>query len=129
MSTQAKATGIAGFVIDGAVRDTDVLASGDFPIFAAGRNPCGPRKSVSGRVNSQISAGGASVNPGDLVLGDADGVVVIPREQVSSLLEAAQRKVDGETRRIAAIRAGDTRAPWLEKELRAVGMLAEGETL
>ncbi|WP_321969009.1 RraA family protein [Paraburkholderia tropica] len=129
MSTQAKATGIAGFVIDGAVRDTDELASGDFPIFAGGRNPCGPTKSVAGRVNCQISAAGASVNPGDLIVGDADGVVVVPRESVAAILLDAQKKVDAESRRIAAIRAGDTRAPWLEKELRAVGMLAEGEAL
>ncbi|CAG9202494.1 Diguanylate cyclase [Paraburkholderia tropica] len=129
MSTQAKATDIAGFVIDGAVRDTDELASGDFPIFSAGRNPCGPTKSVAGRVNGQISAAGASVNPGDLIVGDADGVVVVPRESVAALLDAAQNKVNAEAKRIAAIRAGDTRAPWLERELRAVGMLAEGETL
>ncbi|CAE6850922.1 4-hydroxy-4-methyl-2-oxoglutarate aldolase/4-carboxy-4-hydroxy-2-oxoadipate aldolase [Paraburkholderia aspalathi] len=129
MSTQASATGIAGFVIDGAVRDSHELAAGDFPIFAAGRNPAGPTKSVAGRVNVQIAAAGATVSPGDLVVGDADGVVVIPRAEVPAILEAAQKKLEAETRRIAAIRQGDTRAPWLEKELRAVGMLAEGESL
>jgi RraA family protein len=129
MSTQAKATGIAGLVIDGAVRDSHELATGDFPVFAAGLNPCGPTKSIAGRVNSPISAGGVTVNPGDLVVGDSDGVVVIPRADVSRLLELAQKKVDAESRRVAAIRSGDVRAPWLEKELRAVGMLTEEETL
>ena len=129
MATQAHATGIAGFVIDAAVRDSHELAQGEFPVFSAGLNPCGPTKSVAGRVNSPVSVAGASVNPGDLIVGDADGVVVIPKNDVARIVELAQKKLDAETARIAAIRKGDTRAGWLEKELRAAGMLAEGEVL
>lgn len=129
MATQAHATGLAGLVLDAAVRDSHELANGEFPVFSAGLNPCGPTKSVAGRVNVQISAGGTTINPGDLIVGDADGVVVIPRDDVPMILELAQKKVDAETRRIAAIKNGDTRASWLEKELRAAGMLAEGEAL
>lgn len=129
MSTQAAASGIAGIIIDGAVRDADALTAGNFPVFAAGLNPCGPTKSIAGRVNAPISVAGAAVSPGDLIVGDADGVVVLPRDEVVQLLELAARKLDTETRRIAAIRAGDIRAPWLEGALRAAGMLAEGETL
>ncbi|SAK84876.1 diguanylate cyclase [Caballeronia glebae] len=129
MATQAHATGIAGFVIDAAVRDSHELAQGDFPVFSAGLNPCGPTKSVAGRVNFPISVAGASVNPGDLIVGDADGVVVIPKNDVARIVELAQKKLDAETARIAAIRKGDTRAGWLEKELRAAGMLVEGEVL
>jgi RraA family protein len=129
MATQAHATGIAGFVIDAAVRDSHELAQGEFPVFSAGLNPCGPTKSVAGRVNAPISVAGASVNPGDLIVGDADGVVVIPKDDVARIIELAQKKLDAETARLAAIRKGDTRAGWLEKELRAAGMLAEGEVL
>ncbi|WP_027803233.1 RraA family protein [Paraburkholderia dilworthii] len=129
MATQAHATGIAGFVIDAAVRDSHELTHGDFPVFSAGLNPCGPTKGVAGRVNFPISAAGANVNPGDLIVGDADGVVVIPKDDVARIVELAQKKLDAETARIAAIRNGDTRAGWLEKELRAAGMLAEGEVL
>jgi regulator of RNase E activity RraA len=129
MATQAKISGIAGIVIDAAVRDAHEIASGDFPVFSAGLNPCGPTKSVAGLVNHPISAGGTAVNPGDLVVGDADGVVVIPRADVARIVELAQKKLDSETARIAAIHRGDGRAGWLEKELRAVGMLAEGEAL
>lgn len=129
MATQAQATGIAGFVIDAAVRDSHELANGAFPVFSAGLNPCGPTKSVAGRVNLAISAGGTTINPGDLIVGDADGVVVIAREDVPHILVLAQKKVDAETKRIAAIKNGDTRAIWLEKELLAVGMLTEGEAL
>jgi regulator of RNase E activity RraA len=116
MAAQAHATGIAGLVLDGAVRDSHELANGVFPVFSAGLNPCGPTK-------------GATVNPGDLIVGDADGVVVIPRDQVAAVIELAQKKLDAETKRIEAIRNGDTRAAWLEKELRAVGMLADDEAL
>lgn len=129
MSTQAAASGIAGFVIDGAVRDVDALAAGSFPVFSAGFNPSGPTKAIAGRVNFPISAGGTAIQPGDLVIGDADGVVILPRGDVATLLELAQKKLDGETRRLAAIRAGDIRAPWLEEALRAAGMLGREERL
>lgn len=129
MSTQAEASGIAGIIIDGAVRDADALAAGQFPVFSAGLNPCGPTKSISGRVNHPVSVAGAAIQPGDLIIGDADGVVVLPRDAVPALLELAQKKLDIETRRIAAIRNGDIRAPWLEQALRAAGMLADGEKL
>jgi RraA family protein len=129
MSTQAEASGIAGIIIDGAVRDADALAARGFPVFAAGLNPCGPTKAIAGRVNYPVSVAGAAIQPGDLIVGDVDGVVVLPREEVSLLLELAQQKLDTENRRIAAIHEGDIRAPWLEKTLRAGGMLAEGETL
>ncbi|WP_345817284.1 RraA family protein (plasmid) [Paraburkholderia sp. PREW-6R] len=129
MATQAKASGIAGIVIDGAVRDAHELASGGYPIFAAGLNPCGPTKSVAGRVNAPISAGNTAIHPGDLIVGDADGVVVIPRNDVARIIDLAQKKLEMETARIAAIHRGDVRPGWIEKELRAAGMLAEGEVL
>ena len=129
MATQAQASGVAGFVIDAAVRDSHELANGAFPVFSAGTNPCGPTKAIGGLVNWPASVAGVAVNPGDLVVGDADGVVVIPREDVAVILELAQKKVDAEARRIAAIKAGDLRPGWLDKELRAAGVLAEGESL
>ncbi len=75
------------------------------------------------------SLAGVAVNSGDLNVGEADGVVVIPREDVAVILELAQKKVDIEARRIAAIKAGELRPGWLDKELRAAGVLAEGESL
>lgn len=129
MSTQAEASGIAGIIIDGAVRDADALRDNGFPVFSAGLNPCGPTKSVAGRVNYPVSVAGATIQPGDLIIGDVDGVVVLPREAVPALIELAQKKLDAETRRIAAIRDGDVRAPWLEKALLTAGMLVDGEAL
>lgn len=129
MAMQAHATGVAGFVVDAAVRDSSELIRGTFPVFSAGTNPCGPTKVICGRVNWPASVAGVSVNPGDLVVGDADGVVVIPREEVPRVLELAQKKLDAEGERKASIRAGDLRGKWLDAALRAAGALAEGQTL
>lgn len=129
MSTQAEASGIAGIIIDGAVRDADVLRENAFPVFSAGLNPCGPTKSIAGRVNYPISVAGAAIQPGDLIIGDVDGVIVLPRESVPALIALAQKKLNAESKRIAAIRDGDIRAPWLEDALLAAGMLVEGEQL
>lgn len=129
MATQAEASGIAGIIIDGAVRDADALAQGSYPVFAAGLNPSGPTKSIPGRVNHPVSVAGASIEPGDLVVGDADGVVVIAKQDVERIIALAAKKLDAETRRIAGIKQGDLRPGWLEDALRAAGMLAEGESL
>ena len=130
MMNQCKARGLAGVIIDGAVRDVEELIELGFPVFAAGTNPNGPTKYQPGRVNWPISIGGVAVNPGDLVVGDADGVVVIERERAASLIPLAQAKVDDETKRIAAIQRGDNaKAGWLDPALRAAGVLAEGESL
>ncbi len=129
MATQAEASGIAGIIIDGAVRDADALAQGSYPVFAAGLNPSGPTKSIPGRVNHPVSVAGASIEPGDLVVGDADGVVVIAKQDVKRIIALAAKKLDAETRRIAGIKQGDLRPGWLEGALRAAGMLAEGEPL
>ncbi|MBU6284758.1 MAG: RraA family protein [Betaproteobacteria bacterium] len=124
MAAHAKAAGIAGFVIDGAVRDVAECAQGDFPIFAAGFNPNGPTKAVAGRIGSPISAGGIAIEPGDLVIGDADGVTVIPRHQVASVLAQAQAKVDAESARMAEIARGDLMPDFLNACLRHAGLIA-----
>ncbi len=99
-------------------------------MFAAGLNPNGPTKSVSGRVNHPISVGGVTVRPGDLVVGDADGVTVIEREKAPAMLPLAAEKVAAETRRIADIKSRKALRPsWLDGALRAAGVLKEGETL
>jgi RraA family protein len=130
MMNQAKAMGLAGVIIDGAVRDVEEIRELGFPVFSVGSNPNGPTKFVPGRVNWPISAGGVTVNPGDLIVGDADGVVVIEREKAQSLLEPAAKKLADETRRIQGIlRKEQLRPTWLDGALRAAGVLKEGETL
>jgi 4-hydroxy-4-methyl-2-oxoglutarate aldolase len=130
MANTCMKLGIAGAVLDGAVRDTEELRALGFPVYCVGSNPNGPTKFVPGRINWAISCGGVAVHPGDLVVGDADGVVVIERERAESMLELAAMKVAEEKARITDIAAGKNLRPrWLEGSLRAAGVLKEGETL
>ena len=130
MCQQAVALGVAAVVIDGAVRDSEAIRELGFPMYAAGLNPNGPTKSVAGRLNHPISIGGVSVNPGDLVVGDADGVTVIERAKAMDLLPLAAEKVAAETKRIADIRSRRALRPgWLDGALRAAGVIKEGESL
>lgn len=122
--------GLAGVVIDAAIRDSEELRALGFPVYAVGSNPNGPTKNVPGRINWPVSCGGVAVRPGDLVVGDADGVVVIEREKAPTLLEAAAKKVADERKRLDDIAAGRNLKPgWLDGALRAAGVLAEGEKL
>ncbi len=130
MTQQCIALGVVGAVIDGAVRDSQAIRELGFPMFAAGNNPNGTTKSVSGRLNHPISIGGVSVYPGDLVVGDADGVTVIERDKAAAMLPLAAEKVAAETRRIADIKSRKALRPgWLDGALRAAGVIKEGETL
>jgi RraA family protein len=129
MAAHAQKAGLAGFVMYGAVRDTDECARGSFPIFAAGANPNGPIKASGGRINWPISVAGTVVNPGDLVVGDADGVVVLPRELAAGIVAGAQAKVDAEDKRMKAIGRGELAQDWVEEGLRSVGVLGKNEKL
>jgi regulator of RNase E activity RraA len=130
MCQQAKALGLAGVVIDGAVRDSEAICALGFPMYAAGLNPNGPTKSVAGRVNHPVSVGGVTVYPGDLIVGDADGITVVERAKAASLIPLAVDKVAAETKRIADIQSGKQLRPgWLDGALRAAGVLKDGETL
>jgi RraA family protein len=130
MCQQAVALGVAGVVIDGAVRDSEAIRELGFPMYAAGLNPNGPTKFVPGRVNHPVSIGGVTVEPGDLVVGDADGVTVVERAKAAAMLPLAAEKVAAETQRIADIQSRKALRPgWLDGALRAAGVLKEGESL
>jgi regulator of RNase E activity RraA len=129
MITACKRVGIAGVVIDGAIRDRIEIERLGFPVFCVGTNPNGPTKNIAGRIGLPISCGGVSVQPGDFVLGDSDGVVVVEHARLSSILPLAQKKVEDEAKRIAQINAGRTAADWLDDALRAAGVLGAGQHL
>src|SRR6478736_4922953 len=86
MMTACKQLGIAGVVIDGAARDSLEIDEMDFPVFSVGTNPNGPTKNVPGRIGHPISCGGVMVYPGDFIIGDGDGVVVVERAKIEGLL-------------------------------------------
>lgn len=129
MMTACKQLGIAGVIVDGAVRDSLEIDEMDFPVFSVGTNPNGPTKNIGGRIGHPISCGGVVVNAGDFVLADADGVVVVERNKLASLIPMAHKKVEDEAKRIAQIQQGNTAASWLQASLVAAGVLKQGESL
>lgn len=123
MISQCKALGLAGVVVDAAVRDSLEIIALDFPVFSVGTNPNGPTKSVPGRINAPVSVGGMTVSPGDLVIGDADGVFVGAQDTVAALLPLAEKKVAAETKRLEEIRSGKNLSPgWLPQALADAGI-------
>ena len=95
--------GIAGFALDGAARDAETLGEIGMPVFARATTPAGPYKNGPSRLGTPISFGGVPVLPGDIIIGDSDGIVIIPREQAASVAEAAEAVFADETTRRAAI--------------------------
>ena len=101
-------TVVSGLVIDGAVRDTEDMAALRFAVFSRHTSIRGTRKLFRGAEGVSIEVGGVAVDTGDLVVGDADGVVVIPRALVAAALAEADRRVGDERRFLEALRAGAT---------------------
>lgn len=95
--------GIAGFALDGAARDAEALGEIGMPVFARATSPAGPYKDGPFRVGTAVAFGGVPVLPGDVIVGDSDGVVVIPRELAEKVAEAAEAVFTDETNRRAAI--------------------------
>ena len=129
MLSACKKRGLGGVVVDGSIRDRLEILDLDFPVFCAGFNPAGPTKFVPGRINHPISAGGTAIQPGDLIVGDADGVVVIERNKAAGLMALADKKVADEAARLEAIAQGNTASAWLPAALVAAGVLKQGESL
>jgi 4-hydroxy-4-methyl-2-oxoglutarate aldolase len=106
MTLAAQQAGVTGLVIDGAVRDIDAIARMGFPVFARGVSIKGTSKSRVGRVNVPVNCAGIVVEPGDAVLGDSDGVVVVPAARVAKVMAAALRREQKENVLREKIRAG-----------------------
>jgi len=125
MVTEAIKVGIAGFVIDGAIRDVEAIAAGALPVYAAGVTHRGPYKDGPGEINVPIALDGMVVNPGDLILGDADGLLCIPFDDAAAILAAAQAKHAAEGRSLAQIRAGGRSKSWVDETLARIGCPVE----
>ena len=107
MSMAAKKKSVEGLVIDGMVRDFPLLADIGFPIFARGLAMAGTVKSAPGLVNRPIQCGEVYINPGDIIVGDDDGVVVVPREQAREVLEKSQAREKSEAETAKKIERGE----------------------
>lgn len=121
MMTYAISRGIAGFVMNGAVRDMDVIGAGSFPVFAAGVTHRGPYKDGPGEINVPIAIDGMVIHPGDLIVGDADGVLCIPYGSVEEVLAAAGSKSAAEAKTLKNIAAGTLDTSWVDAALKRIG--------
>jgi regulator of RNase E activity RraA len=106
LSFYAATIGVVGLVIDGAIRDVAEIAERDFPIYARGVTHRGPYKDGPGEINVPISVGGMVVNPGDIVVGDMDGLLAIPQDGVEDLIVRARAHLDAEAETIRAMKEG-----------------------
>ncbi len=123
VSTKARHRGIAGVVVDGLIRDLPaILELGDFPVFARGVTPLGPLHRGPGEVNLPVSAGGIVVHPGDVIVGDLNGVVVVPRDIAPELLERLRGRAATEAAYVAAVGRGEFTNTWVDDILREGGV-------
>ncbi len=113
--------GVAGFVIYGAIRDAETIHERNHPVFAVGVSHRGPYRMGPGEIGFPIAMEGMVIHPGDLILGDQDGVVCVAREDVHTVLKAAQAKQEAETRQMAATRDRSIDRSWVDKELARLG--------
>ena len=112
---------LGGIVLNGAVRDIDVIAAGSFPLYAAGVTHRGPYKDGPGEINVPIAVDGMVIEPGDLILGDADGLLCVPFEDCERVLAASRDKVAQEKVTLANIAAGKHDTSWVDARLKAIG--------
>ena len=118
----AQQRGCAGFVIDGAIRDSAAFAAADFPCYARDVTHRGPFKTGPGSVNVPVSIGGQVVQPGDVLVGDEDGIVVFPPSDAGRLIEAARKHAQGEEVVRREILTGNVRQSWMDKMFASQGI-------
>lgn len=123
MAKYCRLRGVAGIVVDGCVRDTDYLESlTDMAIYAIGSTPNGPYKNGPGEIGTVIQVGGKVIKPGDIILGDSDGVIAVDPADAPALIEATKAVQAKEEAIMAAMeRDGSYTRPWVDETLRKLG--------
>lgn len=111
---------LGGIVIFGAIRDSAAIRAGSFPVFAAGVTHRGPYKDGPGEVNVPIALDGMVIHPGDLVLGDDDGLVSVAIDEADAVYALAEAKHAAETAQMEKIRRGENPRAWVDAQLRAL---------
>lgn len=107
LAVDCLAHGIAGLVTSGSVRDTEAIIRRGFPVFSSGVSVRGTSKDVLGEINHPISIGGIIVYPGDYVLGDADGVVIIPHDRIAEAVEKSNAREEKERKVMERLMNGE----------------------
>jgi regulator of RNase E activity RraA len=123
MCRTAVAQRLGGLVVDGAIRDAPGIAALGFPAFSRALTPGGCDKDGPGEINVAISCGGAVVHPGDIIVGDSDGIAVVPSADAAEVLELVRALVKNEERRIAEIQSGGVFKPDIDETLRKKGVI------
>ncbi len=119
----AKNAGVAGIVTDGVVRDLTGINAVGIPVFARGICPNSPWKNGPGSVGLPIVIGGVTVNAGDIVVGDQDGVVIVARQRAATVVEGLTAVLDKEKNMEAAVKAGLTVPAWLKEAYETKGVI------
>lgn len=121
MVAYAVKRGLAGIVINGAIRDAANIRSGDFPLFAAGISHRGPYKDGPGEINVPIAIDGMVIEPGDLIIGDDDGLLCVPYDQVAEVYDRASAKHAAEEKQMRQIAEGTNDRSWVLESLKKKG--------
>jgi 4-hydroxy-4-methyl-2-oxoglutarate aldolase len=114
LTTAAEAAGLAGLVIDGGVRDVAALEAHGFPVFSSAISLPGARKDQPGTVGAPVTVGGVSVTRGDWIVGDVDGVTVVPAGSLDAVCAAGEAREAKEVGYFVALRAGSTTVELLD---------------
>ena len=123
VSTKARHRGIAGFLVDGLIRDLPgIQALGDFPVFARDVTPVGPLHRGPGEINFPVSAGGIVVQPGDVIVGDLNGVVVVPRDIADEMVQRLTAQKAAEADYTASVARGEFTNTWVDDTLQEAGV-------
>lgn len=119
MTRWAMARGLAGFVIDGCIRDVDFISDLEWPVYARALNPRGPTRVGPGVLNETVTAGGMTVRPGDVLCGDQDGLVCIPQQQLREVHEKVNALMQRQREQIVKINNGTLDRSWVDQALSA----------
>jgi RraA family protein len=125
MLTYAQTRKLGGFVIYGAVRDSGWIAAHDFPVYAVGVTHRGPYKDGPGEINVPIAIDGMVIEPGDLIVGDEDGIVSVPFVSLDEIFAKTHAKSLDEQQMMAEILAGTSDRSWIDKSLERLGVEIE----
>jgi 4-hydroxy-4-methyl-2-oxoglutarate aldolase len=125
LTTAAEAAGLVGLVIDGGVRDVAALEAHGFPVFSSTISLPGARKDQPGTVGAPVTLGGVSVSRGDWVVGDVDGVTVVPAALLDTVVAAGEAREAKEAGFFAALRAGSTTVEFLDLDVSLISVVED----
>lgn len=120
MLTHSETRGLAGVVIDGAIRDLGHVSSHTFPVYAAGVTHRGPYQTGPGEINVPAALDGMVIQPGDLIVGDHDGLMCVPYEMVDAVYEEASKRLAGENAQRDRVRNGTVDRKWIDDRLATI---------